>query len=636
MGKLDKTKENLKVNRLGKDDRKELFDRFVDAGGQIIDDEGELIKKKKRAVYDREKQLAYKKLIEARKQRAAQAAKGRTAREKTPSRVSQPGQFSPGAMELFFQRFLIRMRLFLMRVCDFSSRYFNNKFLHEFNTVYMPSMNHIQMLFYEIFKQNPEAGYEVISDINNINSIYYELAKRMSDLYDVKSLMEIIQSYLASPENRHRVSNVKEPILRLFKNLYILKAYQESILSSFEKSLSSYTGLTKKKSSYYSQKRRDLKNDLGNIFDKLFYILYWLFCGFRGSIIPIGSPAIDEILGITMEDRPGVKKKKEGASTADMLETDINIEKSEDKKEEKEKNEENDEKSEDKDVMTDDIKKGFQLMRHFTKKNIKKLREIHDESKKFTKINDNDKILMTYLLMQEFDREYSFLLTTNKIKYSSEYSRKGDMNYRDKLLILANDIKKCFSTLFDYTTAAELYFNTKNEKPLSNDQYIEYNKKLGNLSKKREQAGSTAKMTVYSFMDNLIKLLRPLIDDMRGSRKIIDNPGDEIAFDVTVESNRKLNNKTIYEAICYAFFYASAFVYRLGAKGDLAGGLEFDDKETNGLPERSDSKNDVQVPEEKADPAVEKTDDYVASPSVDKLEDTGDAKSIIDELDDFV
>ena len=63
MGKIDKTEENLKLKQLNRNDREALFNKFVDAGGQVIDDNGGLVVKKKKVVYDRKKKQAYKKLI---------------------------------------------------------------------------------------------------------------------------------------------------------------------------------------------------------------------------------------------------------------------------------------------------------------------------------------------------------------------------------------------------------------------------------------------------------------------------------------------------------------------------------------------------------------------------------------------
>jgi hypothetical protein len=434
--------------------------------------------------------------------------------------------------------------------------------------------------------------------------------------------MQIVQGYIKSPDSRYAIIDVKDPILQLFKKLYILKTYQENILSAFERSIIIHMSITKEKSSYYNPKRKVMKNDLIFIFEKLFPALYWLFCYFQGKVIKPGSPAIDEILGITAADRPGFRKKSSVASAAEAQ--------SENKKAETEKG---DEKKDDKngsEALSEDIKKGLQMLRHFDMKNIKKLRSIYDESKKFIKINDNDKILMSYLIFQEFDREYAFILTTTKVKYTLEYSRKGNLDYKEKLLLASDDIKKCLGAFGVYTESTEIYYNNKNEKPMSNDQYIEYNKKLSILLNKRTQAATAVRITISAFMDNISKLLKELVTDMKGEKKIIENPGDILTFDISVESNRKLNNKTIYQALSYAYFFTCGVVYRISSTGDLTGELEFN------VSEESESLNDSLKSEAEKKQSAGKMTNEFETQQIEISDSNDDKKSITDELNDFI
>ncbi len=641
MEKFDKTQKNIKVGQLENDDRDDLFHKFVDAGGKVVDDKGEVQKKKKPAVFDKKKQLANKKIIDTQKKRA----KSRSLAQRKNVDTRKAAAFTkntlivkkPNLLQSITQRLMIRIRLNIMKVTDFSATRFNNKFFHVFNTQYKMSFMGIQMLFYEIFKQDQEIEYGVINELEDSNTLYFELIEMMSNVYNETEFIQIVQPYLKNPDAAFNVMDYKNSFLSLFRKVYILKSYQQNLLDAFDKSLTFHMKMSKKKSSDYSPKRKKIKNDLFIIFEKLLPALYWLFCNYQGRIIPLGTSEIDDILGITLADKPGSKRKKKeispsGVSESEKTEEAVVEEKNEEQEEAKEDEETKEEK------ISNNVKIGLQLMKYFNLKNISKLRKIFDKSKTFSSVRENDKMLTIYLLLEEFDMNYAFLLTTNKIKYSIEYTGKGEVDYKEKLLLLYNDIRKCLASLSSYVNAYDIYYNLKKEKPESNDRYIEYTKKLSDFLNKREQAGHNAKIAVMSFMDNTSRVLRTLVDDIGKEKKIIENPEDVLKFDVSIDKNKRLNNKTIYKALAMAYCFTSAFVYRLSLKGDLSGNLEFDLLEkkkgiidTEKEPEKQQESDTEKEPEKPQKSDAEKPEET----SQEENQDQEQGKSILNELDDL-
>jgi len=70
---------------------------------------------------------------------------------------------------------------------------------------------------------------------------------------------------------------------------------------------------------------------------------------------------------------------------------------------------------------------------------------------------------------------------------------------------------------------------------------------------------------------------------MEGGQKIIENPQEVLSFDPSIEGNKKLNGAKVYSAITTAYYYISAFIYRLSPEGDLFGGIEFNEEEMETL-----------------------------------------------------
>ncbi|MCS6972715.1 MAG: hypothetical protein NZL89_06785, partial [Leptospiraceae bacterium] len=70
------------------------------------------------------------------------------------------------------------------------------------------------------------------------------------------------------------------------------------------------------------------------------------------------------------------------------------------------------------------------------------------------------------------------------------------------------------------------------------------------------------------FMDNVVKMLGILINDMRGPKQIVGNMDDIVKFDSELEKGKRLNGKPVKQCIMEAYCYATAFRERL-ANGDL-------------------------------------------------------------------
>jgi hypothetical protein len=64
----------------------------------------------------------------------------------------------------------------------------------------------------------------------------------------------------------------------LFKQLYVLRAYPDTILNAFENAIQIQMKIEKHKASVYAAKRKKIRNDVFIIFHKLLPRLYWIFC----------------------------------------------------------------------------------------------------------------------------------------------------------------------------------------------------------------------------------------------------------------------------------------------------------------------------------------------------------------------
>ena len=571
MKKIDKTKENIGVSSLDDYTRKKLFNEFVEAGGEIIDEKEERQLKE----FDRDLKLRYSYKLEAEKSnnKYTESPKKTTAKytsEKKEKNKSESQQYNVNEISKFrllTQRFTIRLRLFFMSVTDFSGYYFSYNFLKKFEEEYNSCLLSMQTTYFNIFKQNLRNGQRIIESLDKIHPVYFELIELLSNIFDRTTSNQILEHYYNFPDVQQETKEIREPLTRIFRKLHPLYLNKDLILNGLERALTIQSRLEKIKFTNFHSKKRKIKNNIYIIFNKLYPRLFWLMCNYEKRIF-LSNRDLEDTITIFAEDCPGRRKKNapktldmsviENASLNDMQSAET--------------------KGELKETIPDQVKKGLEIM---CKIDLKKNSEIYRRNRIYNTINLKDKVFITNVLFNEFDNEFSFLLTTKKIKYNTIYKSTDNLDYKNKFINIYNEMGKCKTGFIDYANALAAFNKLKLEKPISSTQFIEYSNRLTALNKEKEHIGSNARNNVKVFMERLCKELKHIIEDMNIARSIIINPEDLITFETEIEGDKILNNKDISEAIIFMYNYAEAFIYRLGIDGDLSGSTEFGEGEQN-------------------------------------------------------
>jgi len=553
MKEIDKTKQNLRVNEIDDSQRKDLFNKFKDAGGQVISDRDA----RRSLIIDREKQKQHQQRLD-----------DHYTNKRIPSNQRIPSQKKASSVvssrtSTAFERFRIRMRLRMLGVTGFNTVFFKKSFFQKFNDYYKPSLIEIQMVFLSLYKKDPKTGGRIMRSLDKISPIYYELCESAGDLYQPYMIDQILDSFHNFPDVPQPLSELRDSVNELFRMLFILKSYENSVLNSFEKAIDmsiSYNEGKKDK----NIKKKDLKNALFITFDKLYPRLHTIFCHYHGILFTETDKAIEDILSIYQSEKPGNRVRRDDSKSVQVEYSDednVNIDP---------------EQSPEKVTENDSVKEGLVMMYNL---DVSTLRKLYDKKGEYELLSNSDKVLLTYLLFLEFEREYSFILTTNKIKYNVDFSTNVKVDYRAKMQDIFNQLKKCQDAFVSYYDTFLEYNKIYNQKPMNNNQYIAYSKRLDEIVKKKKQAGSMSRMVIKSFMDNLAVELEALINDMNGRMKYISNPQDVLEFSHEIEGDKKLKDKKVFEAIEIIYNYASALSHRISSEGDLSGKLEFGENE---------------------------------------------------------
>lgn len=584
MKNIDNTKKNIRLHELDEKQRKELFRKFTDAGGEVLTERDA----RKNLVIDREAQKKHQQRIDEH-YRSVKSTSVQQGNARKKGAASLKGK--PLVEDTSFNKFRIRMRLRFMKVTGFNTLFFHEKFLNSFTGPYKSSLMEIQMAYLSLFKRDLNTGNRIMTRLDKASPLYFAVLERAGEMFEPMIIDQITERYLEFPNIPQHITDLRDLMMELFRPLFILKSYENTLSNSFEKAIDIYSDIADSKN-IKNLKKRDIRNALFIIFDKLYPRLHTLFCQYYGILFDENDRRIEELLGITPAEKPEGRRRgyKSSSLTADPVQPEPEQVSPQDEAEEPE--------------MDASVKDGLKLMYGL---DFGSLRKIYDRKNRFELIADNDKTLLAYLLFAEFENEYSVVLTTNQIKFNVDFSSNLKSNYRETLQDLFNRMRKCHEAFLSYYESYASYCKVRDDRPVSNEQYITYTKRLDEATKRKNEIGNQCRYIMRVFMDNVSHVLSELVDDMNSRQSHINNPQDVIELFYEIEGEKKLKDKRIYDAIQIVQKFAAAMAFRLTPGGDLAGNTEFNE-ETGAVKPVSDEET----------PA------------------TKESKSILDELDDII
>ena len=205
------------------------------------------------------------------------------------------------------------------------------------------------------------------------------------------------------------------------------------------------------------------------------------------------------------------------------------------------------------------------------------LRKKFYDTKYLDALADFDKVFLAYKYYQEFDYEYSFVMTTKQIHFEIIYSYGVKTDYTKILADLyaeSRGIEKSFEKYCILLKDLEVFQEN------SVDNYIERSKKKSMFDSKIEAQGNTTRSTISQFLGKVVSNLVFLITDMKEKKEksVIGNMNQPVYFQGNIEGEKKLNGKTVVECITEAYCYALALKHRV-EKGDFHEGMQMNENE---------------------------------------------------------
>ncbi|TGL07558.1 hypothetical protein [Leptospira levettii] len=560
MGDFDNTKRAIGVGKLDDSQRKDMFNKFKSAGGEVIkektpakDDDN----KKSRPEPKVRQSTVSRGNEDNRQGNRGGSGGGSPSKQDSGSSKSQLDSKAQYEKEIssFSARFSIKLKCWLARVTSFGSSDLTPKFMHDFSIRGKQALIELQYSGNELLA-NQQYSPQLSKALDRINPLLIELLAMGQKLYNGPELTDITEPIMAAPESPVAIERVRNQIYSLFKRMYILYPYQETLKKSFSQAYDELQKLEGKPALIYANKKRKVLQEIDTLFDGFFDRLYLVVIRAENKNIPLISRYMENLLGITPEDKPGQRKSGENVPGGKPVET----------KEDKEAENANKEEEKEEEVpLSKEQAYGLRLMQMYS---IPKLRKKFDPKNEYANIPDADKALLALFYFYEFDDEYSFVMTTKKIDIKPGSINGVKVDYRQKML----DIYESTRTIIDqFRIYHDILRELEKHKANPGANYIEASKKLTGIEQKRTGQSRTVRMAIKDFSLKSRDSLLTLIKDMKGKKEIVANMNDLLTLD-SMESRKRLNKKPVKQCIMEAYCYLLALHDRIET-GDLFGGL---------------------------------------------------------------
>lgn len=591
MGDIDKTRDRLKLDDIEEDDRRDLFNKFVDAGGEVVYDSRKKINSTTTNINaNTNSHIKKNNSINTNSQSRFEHSDIKPKKESHPTnkqtnyeaieKIKTNELFKPAnkSKPLFFN-FKLWLSAFSSGVITFFGGKVNPKFLNFIDKNVISSLLEMDTLMFNAL--NP-MGINDADSKNKREKIIsrfateledVELLERIKDQYDEKVYKNLLRPYKELDSPVVAVNYVNE-LKGMFRPLYVLHLYSSKIKLVGEKAMSSYAIVDNMSRGIVNSRISAFKRAVELIYSKYYpKLLILLQYASKEKLETLEE--FNKFLKITDVDILGYYTKLKLANQK-LHESKIEAAK------------ENIGKKDEEEKLNKIESIGVKLIEKcvsFKKED----NNIEYETDPFYTIEENDKIYRIKVLIDFLDREYSILFVSNKVKYNLVYDNLVRTDYK-------SDFNNIFLSLSDINSRFNEYSEIcKNILKVEEDEAMRFEQRVSMLSERNGQRAyisKNLKSTVMSIINSFKKKLDKLLLDKEEREKIIANPNDILTLFADIGNHKKrVQGYNVLKALTEAYYFISGFNYLI-TEGELSGAGILIDKAEEIIEENKEEKDD--------------------------------------------
>ena len=590
MGDIDKTRDRLKLDDIEEDDRRDLFNKFVDAGGEVVYDSRKKINSTTTNINSNtNSHIKKNNSINTNSQSRFEHSDIKPKKESHPTnkqtnyeaieKIKTNEVFKPAnkSKPLFFN-FKLWLSAFSSGVITFFGGKVNPKFLNFIDKNVISSLLEMDTLMFNAL--NP-MGINDADSKNKREKIIsrfateledVELLERIKDQYDEKVYKNLLRPYKELDSPVVAVNYVNE-LKGMFRPLYVLHLYSSKIKLVGEKAMSSYAIVDNMSRGIVNSRISAFKRAVELIYSKYYpKLLILLQYASKEKLETLEE--FNRFLEITDVDILGYYTKLKLANQK------IHESKIEAAKENIGKKDEEEKLNKIESIGVKLIEKCVSFK--------KEDNNIEYETDPFYTIEENDKIYRIKVLIDFLDREYSILFVSNKVKYNLVYDNLVRTDYK-------SDFNNIFLSLSDINSRFNEYSEIcKNILKVEEDEAMRFEQRVSMLSERNGQRAyisKNLKSTVMSIINSFKKKLDKLLLDKEEREKIIANPNDILTLFADIGNHKKrVQGYNVLKALTEAYYFISGFNYLI-TEGELSGAGILIDKAEDTIEEKDDKED---------------------------------------------
>lgn len=596
MGDIDKTRDRLKLDDIEEDDRRDLFNKFVDAGGEVVYDSRKKINSTTTNINaNTNSHIKKNNSINTNSQSRFEHSDIKPKKESHPTnkqtnyeaieKIKTNEVFKPAnkSKPLFFN-FKLWLSAFSSGVITFFGGKVNPKFLNFIDKNVISSLLEMDTLMFNAL--NP-MGINDADSKNKREKIIsrfateledVELLERIKDQYDEKVYKNLLRPYKELDSPVVAVNYVNE-LKGMFRPLYVLHLYSSKIKLVGEKAMSSYAIVDNMSKGIVNSRISAFKRAVELIYSKYYpKLLILLQYASKEKLETLEE--FNRFLEITDVDILGYYTKLKLANQK------IHESKIEAAKENIGKKDEEEKLNKIESIGVKLIEKCVSFK--------KEDNNIEYETDPFYTIEENDKIYRIKVLIDFLDREYSILFVSNKVKYNLVYDNLVRTDYK-------SDFNNIFLSLSDINSRFNEYSEIcKNILKVEEDEAMRFEQRVSMLSERNGQRAyisKNLKFTVMSIINSFKKKLDKLLLDKEEREKIIANPNDILTLFADIGNHKKrVQGYNVLKALTEAYYFISGFNYLI-TEGELSGAGILIDKAEETIEENKEDKKEEEIKE---------------------------------------
>ena len=601
MEDIEKTRDRLKLDDIEEEDRRDLFHKFVDAGGEVLSDRKKANQSHSNNSANSFSNSSKKNTFvnngnsnrsDIKPKREPQFTNKQTAYETVEKpKINEKALTIKKNKPLFYDTKLW-FNAFASGVITLFGGKINPKFLNFIDKNVISALLEMDTLIFNAL--NP-MGINDADSKNKRDKIIarfaeeledVELLERIKDQYDEKVYKNLLKPYKDLDSSVVAINYASE-LKSMFRPLYVLHLYVSRIKSVGEKAMMSYAVIDNMSKGIVNSRISAFKRATDLIYSRYYpKLLILLKYASKERLETIED--FNNFFDIKDADILGYYTK---LRLTNQKLNDIKIEEAKENIGKKEKEEE------------EKLNKIESIGVKLIEKNVsfkKADNNIEYETDPFYTVEENDKIYRIKVLIDFLDREYSILFVSNKVKYNSVYDNLVRTDYKA-------DFNNIFLSLSDINSRFNEYSDIcKSILKIEQDEGMRFEQRVSMLSERNGQRAYIAKnlkSTVDSIISPFKRKLDKLLLDKEEREKIIANPNDILTFFTDIGYKKRVQGYNVLKALTEAYYFVSGFNYLIN-EGELSGAGLLIDKEDSDT-EIKDNKDDIKKEEETKSDNVE-------------------------------